>query len=43
MKSAHTKAKKSPVRDGRKPDPKQVNQATGKEFERERLGVAPKE
>jgi hypothetical protein len=44
MKSAHTKAKRSPVRDGgRKPDPKQVNQATSKEFEREGLGVAPKE
>jgi hypothetical protein len=43
MKSTDTKARKSRARDSRKPDPKQVNQATSKEFEREGLGVAPKE
>jgi hypothetical protein len=43
MKTTKSKAKQSRVRDGRKPDPKQVNQATSAEFEREGMGVAPKE
>ena len=43
MESKDTKARKSRARGGRKPDPKQVNQATSKEFEREGMGVAPKE
>ena len=43
MKSTDTKAGKPRSRGGRKADAKQVNQATAKEFEREGLGVAPKE
>ena len=43
MKPPETKSKQSRVRTGRKPDPKQVNQATSAEFEREGMGVAPKE
>jgi len=43
MKTTQTKLRQSRVRTGRKPDPKQVNQATSKEFEREGMGVAPKE
>jgi len=43
MKPQQTKPKVPRGKDGRKPDPKQVNQATSKEFEREGMGVAPKE
>jgi hypothetical protein len=43
MKPSQIKPKQSRVRDGRKPDSKQVNQATSDEFEREGMGVAPKE
>jgi hypothetical protein len=35
-------AKRTP-RAGKKSDPSKLNQATSKEFEREGLGVAPKE
>jgi len=43
MKTTQAKPRQSRVRNGRKPDPKQINQATSKEFEREGMGVAPKE
>jgi len=43
MKPTETKPRRPRVRDGRRPDPKQVNQATSEEFEREGMGVAPKE
>ena len=42
MKSSDQKAK-APARRPKKANPKEINQATSREFEREGLGVAPKE
>jgi hypothetical protein len=43
MKSNPTKPKLPRGKRGQKPDPHHPNQATSAEFEREGLGVAPKE
>jgi hypothetical protein len=43
MKSSDPKAKQPPARRPKQGDPDELNQATSKEFEREGLGVAPKE
>jgi len=43
MKSTDAKPEQSRARKVRKPEPDQINQATGAEFEREGMGVAPKE
>jgi hypothetical protein len=43
MKSSDPKAKQRPSRRPKKGDPDELNQATTREFEREGLGVAPKE
>ena len=43
MKSSDPKAKQRPSRRPKKADPNQLTQATSREFEREGLGVAPKE
>jgi hypothetical protein len=42
MKSASSKLKQ-PRSKSVKPDPKKLNQATSAEFEREGMGIAPKE
>jgi len=43
MKAAPSKPKVPRGRRGKKPAPAEVNQATTEEFERDGLGVAPKE
>jgi hypothetical protein len=43
MKNNEPKTKKPPVQRDRKADPEELNQATSAEFEREGMGVAPKE
>jgi hypothetical protein len=43
MKSSTTKPKLPRGKRGQKPNPHRPNQATSAEFEREGLGVAPKE
>jgi hypothetical protein len=43
MKSIPPKSKQPPAPKIRKPDPRQAHQATGAEFEREGMGLAPKE
>jgi hypothetical protein len=44
MKTTSSKQSKAPVkRRGVQPDSDQMNQATGKDFEREGMGIAPKE
>ncbi|HWI87829.1 MAG TPA: hypothetical protein VNS11_01095 [Sphingomicrobium sp.] len=43
MKSAQRKTPSPRGRDRKKPDPRELNRATTDEFEREGMGVAPKE
>ena len=43
MKAAKEKAKPSRGRGGKKGNPGELNQATADDFEREGLGIAPKE
>jgi len=43
MKNSEPKSKKPPVPRSRKGDPDDLHQATSAEFEREGMGVAPKE
>ena len=43
MKLKNPKPQPTPAREARKLNSKQINQTTGAEFEREGMGVAPKE